>query len=147
MRSMVEGATFVRRGDNRFHGCRYIAQDVDRGNAHNFDTAAGEECVAAFIAFRLAAHFMALPINLNRQARFGAEEVGDERPGRMLTAKFEAVRPQSKLLPKQHLRQAQAPAKLPGERDRRSRAGEHQPISPAAPDERSARPASASRPW
>jgi hypothetical protein len=92
----VEGASALkhrrRHANNRVGRLVDLMHQVDRGDAHHNYAVLLEPGVAALIALRPITHVIAYPVDLNREAGFGAIEVEHVRPNRMLTSKDRPAR-------------------------------------------------------
>ena len=97
MRSMVEGAP--RPPLYPFHDGRRVPQDVARWNSKNCQAALAQVSVPRLVAPALRGIVMRRAVNLDRECRFAAIEIGDVGLDRMLTAKLQSAGPMAQLLP------------------------------------------------
>ena len=109
---VVEGQTCGRFDQNERHDCANVVQHITRGNAQRINPGVREIAIARRIPRRTIAARMGLAVYLDCKPRTAVEKVEDVRAAGVLATEFEAARPCSKHLPKQHFRRAHGAAQL-----------------------------------
>jgi hypothetical protein len=83
-----------------------ITKHFRRGNPEGLNTGSEKPGIPRFITSRPVASGVRFPIYFHREARIAAEEIEDERAGRVLASKFQPARPVTQRSPKKGFGQA-----------------------------------------
>ncbi len=111
---MVEGHSCTSLRDDQANHSFKIIQHIVRGNAQRPYAGIPQDFIARQIALRPIAPFMRFAIDFDRKAGFAAKKVQHKRPDRVLSTKFEPLRPLSQHAPQKHFRQAHIAPKIAG---------------------------------
>jgi hypothetical protein len=111
--------------DGESHHRLKLAKDFPGWNAPSSVALRHQPFVAGFVPGRIAAAVVGFAVDLDGEVRFQADEIEDERPGRMLPSPFEPTRSFAQLAPEQHLGERHFPPKLARLADGRAWSGQH----------------------
>ena len=109
---VVERQMCGRFDQNERHDCASVVQHITRGNAQHINPGVREIAIARRMPRRMIAARMGLAVYLDCKPRIAAEKVEPVRAAGVLATEFEAARPSSEHLPKQHFWQAHGAAQL-----------------------------------
>ena len=121
----VEGQARGRRAQDMRHHRVEFAQHISRRDAQCLDSVFGKKRVSPRISRSLRLETMSLAIDFDAQTGFGAVEIENVRPRRMLATKFQPVRASTKLRPQGHFGERERAAKLACSSNRLARFAQH----------------------
>ena len=114
----VEGSSFRRDLNDMTYNRLQVAQNIHDRYPHRPDPLQTDRVVARNVPLRARTAIMRLAVNLDRKARFSAEEVENVKAQRVLATELQAARPGPQHAPQQHFGQAHRAAKFARFRDR-----------------------------
>ncbi len=113
MRSMVEGAHLGAARNDAGQDRVQVPKHIRRGNPHHFEPSSPKHRVSYSIPAGLVATTVSFSVDFNDHPTLKTGKINRHLSNRKLSSKFESVRPSSKHLPEQDLRQAHLAPQLP----------------------------------